>query len=84
MIIRSSLEKCGTILAIFAPSLLGFVFGFHVFLKGHENFSDFYRASMKVLIMMLGEYDYADNFSYTKVDEVGGMNLSVQVNKKLT
>ena len=72
-------KKIANSLVIFIPSLVGFTAGFHLFMNGNDNFRDFGRAYLKVLVMMLGEYDYEDNFSYTKGLEVGGRNFSLQV-----
>ena len=74
-------KKIGSSLVIFIPSLVGFTAGFHLFLNGNDNFHDFFRAYLKVLVMMLGEYDYEDNFSYSMGLEVGGRNFSLQVYK---
>ena len=74
-------KKIANSLIIFIPSLVGFTAGFHFFVHGNDNFRDFTRAYLKVLVMMLGEYDYEDNFSYTKGLETGGRNFSLQVNQ---
>ena len=64
---------------IFIPSLVGFTCAFHIFLSGNDQFMEFGRSVFKVLVMLLGEYDYEDNFNYDKVDEYGGRNTSLQL-----
>ena len=64
---------------LFVPSLIGFTCAFHFFLNGNLQFQTFRNAFLKTLIMMLGEYDYEDNFSLNSVDDFGGRNYSLQV-----
>ena len=66
-------------LVVFVPSLIGFTCAFHFFLHGNQQFHEFRAAFLKVLIMMLGEYDYEDNFAWTVVYGFGGRNYSLHV-----
>ena len=66
-------------LVVFVPSLAGFTCAFHFFLHGNQQFHEFRAAFLKVLIMMLGEYDYEDNFAWTVVYGFGGRNYSLHV-----
>ena len=62
-------------LVIFIPSLVGFTAAFHFFLHGNEHFHDFLRSFLKVIVMMLGELDFADHFLYSEVNGLGGRNV---------
>ena len=72
-------KKIMKALVIFIPSLVGFTAAFHFFLHGNEHFHDFLRSFLKVIVMMIGEYDFEDNFSYTKVQDFGGRGVSLQL-----
>ena len=62
----------------FIPSLVGFASAFHFFLHGNDQFHDFSRSILKVVVMMLGEYDFEGNFTYTDSQNFGGRGFSVQ------
>ena len=72
-------KKIIIIMILFFPSLVGFTCAFHFFLHGNPQFHEFKAAFLKVLIMMLGEYDYEDNFAWTVVHDFGGRNYSLHV-----
>ena len=72
-------KKIMKALIIFIPSLVGFTAAFHMFLHGNEHFHDFLRSFLKVIVMMLGEYEFEDNFTYTKVQDFGGRGISLQL-----
>ena len=72
-------KKIIAIMFLFFPSLLGFTCAFHFFLHGNPQFHEFKAAFLKVMLMMLGEYDYEDNFAFTVVHDFGGRNWSLHV-----
>ena len=66
-------------LFIFVPSMIGFTFALYFFLHGNQQFREFGSAMLKLLMMLLGEFDYEDNFESKAVLGYGGLDLSVQV-----
>ena len=72
-------KKITKTMIIFIPSLIGFTCAFHIFLSGNDQFIEFGRSAFKVLVMLLGEYDYEDNFNYDQVEMYGGRNTSLQI-----
>ena len=72
-------KKIMFVLVVFLPSLIGFTCAFHFFLHGNPQFHEFKAAFLKVMLMMLGEYDYEDNFAFTVVHDFGGRNWSLHV-----
>ena len=72
-------KKIVFVLMVFVPSLLGFTCAFHFFLHGNPQFQESKAAFLKVWIMMLGEYDYEDNFGWSAVHDFGGRNGSLHV-----
>ena len=65
-------------LLIFLPSLIGFTSAFHFFLHGNDQFQSFFDSFLKVVIMMIGEYEFEGNFSFNETRKVGGRNVSIQ------
>ena len=65
-------------LLIFLPSLIGFTSAFHFFLHGNDQFQSFFDSFLKVVIMMIGEYEFEGNFSFDETRKVGGRNVSIQ------
>ena len=66
-------------LLIFLPSLIGFTSAFHFFLHGNDQFQSFFDSFLKVVIMMIGEYEFEDNFSFDETRKVGGRSFSIQL-----
>ena len=64
---------------IYIPSLMAFSSAFHCFLFGDEVFHSWVSSALKVLTMMIGEYDFDSHFVYSAVKENGGRNISIQV-----
>ena len=52
---------------------------FHSFLRRNDIFQGSTASVIKVLTMLLGEFDFADNFLFDKVKDDGDSNFSVQV-----
>ena len=65
-------------LVIFLPSLIGFTSAFHFFLHGNDQFQSFFDSFLKVVIMMIGEYEFESNFSFDETRKVGGRSFSIQ------
>ena len=58
------------ILTVYATGLAAFAFAFHVLLPNHISFDNPITASLKVMVMMIGELEFEDNFTWNQV-EVG-------------
>ena len=65
-------------MTVYIPILLAFGFAFHCFMKNDEIFEGTVASILKVLTMVLGEFDFTDHFVYDKVEENHGSNFSVQ------
>ena len=50
-------------LLVYLPLLVAFAFGFYVLLPRNPSFNDPITSLLKVLSMMIGELEYADNFT---------------------
>ena len=48
------------------PALMAFAFTFHLLLPSNETFADPVTALLKVLAMMVGEFDFQTNFLIEK------------------
>ena len=66
-------------LMVYIPIIVAFACAFHVFLMYNEIFQGSVASILKVLTMILGEFDFGDNFVYDKVDQLDGSNWSVQI-----
>ena len=66
-------------LMVYIPIIVAFACAFHVFLIYNEIFQGPVASMLKVLTMILGEFDFEGNFVYDKVDEINGSNWSVQI-----
>ena len=64
---------------VYIPTMIAFSAGFHCFLKSNAVFEGRWSSVVKTLTMLLGEYDFADNFLYDVVDKNMDSNFSVQV-----
>ena len=56
------------ILMVYATGLAAFAFAFHVLLPNHVSFDNPITASLKVLVMMIGELEFEDNFTWSEVE----------------
>ena len=65
-------------MTVYIPILLAFGSAFHCFMKNDEIFEGTIASFLKVLTMVLGEFDFTDHFVYDKVEENHGSNFSVQ------
>ena len=66
-------------LMVYVPIIVAFACAFHVFLIYNEIFQGSVASILKVLTMILGEFDFESNFVYDKVDKINGSNWSVQI-----
>ena len=73
------LKKVGWSLVVYVPSVIAFSMAFHSFLRRNDIFQGSTASVIKVLTMLLGEFDFADNFLFDKVKDDGDSNFSVQV-----
>ena len=72
-------KEIGKTLLVFAPSIAAFVFAFNMMFQADPVFKNLVGTTVKILVMMQGEFDFDDNLSYEKVKEEGGRNRSIQV-----
>ena len=69
-----------TIFLFFACAIFGFAVAFHMLLPQQPAFDNVFAAFLKVLPMMIGEYDFQKNFSWESVAKDNhGSNGTVQV-----
>ena len=73
------LKNVAVSMVVYIPILMAFATGFHCFLKNHPTFEGSVASFLKVLTMVLGEFDFEDNFVYDKVKQIHGSNISVQI-----
>ena len=73
-------KDMGKTLLVFTPLMVAFMFAFNNMFPSHSLFNGLASTYIKLLVMMQGDTDFYDNFSYQKVKEEGGRNLSIQVN----
>ena len=66
-------------LIVFLPSMGAFIFAFNMLFQADPVFYGLYSTSVKILVMMQGEFEFDENFSSQKVKEEGGRNHSIQV-----
>ena len=67
------------VFVVFIPSLIAFAFAFHFFMHGDPIFRSYGDGILKVIVMIIGEFDFEDHFEWYKVLEMGGAKWSVQV-----
>lgn len=67
------------ILLVYSTSLLAFAFAFHLLMPSHIAFDNPVTATLKVLVMMIGEFDFDDNFTWHGIKESGHSNGSSQI-----
>ena len=73
------LKKVGWSMVVYIPSVIAFSMAFHSFLRRNYIFQGSTASVIKMLTMLLGEFDFADNFLFDKVKKDGDSNFSVQV-----
>ena len=66
-------------IVVYIPTIMAFGTAFNCFLSHNPVFEGSVASIIKVLTMVLGEYDFEDNFLYDKVKENGDKYISVQV-----
>ena len=66
-------------MTVYIPILLAFASAFHCFLKNDGIFEGTVASVLKVLTMVLGEFDFGDHFVYDTVKETNGSQFSVQI-----
>lgn len=49
---------------VYSTTLLAFAFTFHLLLPHHSTFVNPATAFLKVLVMMIGEFDFESNFTW--------------------
>ena len=72
------LKNVAVSMTVYIPVIMAFATGFHCFLKNNSVFEGPVASFLKVLTMVLGEFDFEDNFLYDKVGKIQGSNISVQ------
>ncbi len=56
------------LLLVYSTTLLAFAFAFHLLLPNHLSFESPITAFLKVLVMMIGEFDFEENFTWDNVE----------------
>ena len=64
---------------VYLPSMMAFASAFHCFLLGDPIFESWITSALKVLTMVIGEYNFDHHFAYHAVKSNGGRNISIQV-----
>ena len=59
--------------SVYLTILMAFACAFSVILPKSTIFENLFTSFLKVLVMMIGELDFADNFTWDSVDEQGGV-----------
>ena len=67
------------ILLSFIPCFIAFTLTFNILMQSSEIFQSTKNTSLKVFVMMLGEFEFADYFTTHEVSKIGGRNISVQL-----
>ena len=68
-----------TFFLVFSTTLLAFAFSFYLLLPLHDAFGNPLGSLVKVLVMMVGEFDYESNFIWDAVDTTREGNGTAQV-----
>ena len=66
-------------MTVYIPILLAFASAFHCFLKNNGIFEGTVASVLKVLTMVLGEFNFEDHFVYDTVNQNKGSQFSVQI-----
>ena len=72
------LKNVAVSMVVYIPVIMAFATGFHCFLKNNVVFEGSVASFLKVLTMVLGEFDFQENFVYDEVKKIHGSNISVQ------
>ena len=67
------------ILLSFIPCFIAFTLTFNILMQSSEIFQSTKNTSLKVFVMMLGEFEFTDYFTTHEVSKIGGRNISVQL-----
>ena len=57
--------------AVFLTTLIAFAFSLHILLPKHPVFKNPFTSFLKVLVMLIGEFDFDDTFTIENVREFG-------------
>ena len=57
--------------AVFLTTLIAFAFSLHILLPKHPVFKNPFTSFLKVLVMLIGEFDFNDTFTIENVREFG-------------
>ena len=66
-------------MVVYIPPIMAFGTAFHCFLSHNKVFEGSVSSIIRVFTMMLGEYEFDDNFLYDSVKENHDNYISVQV-----
>ena len=66
-------------MTVYIPVLLAFASAFHCFLKNNGIFEGTVASVLKVLTMVLGEFNFEAHFVYDTVNQTNGSQISVQI-----
>ena len=66
-------------MVVYIPIMMAFAMAFHCFLIEDEIFNRPTTSFIKVLTMVLGEFEFETHFYFDKVAEYHGQNFSVQI-----
>ena len=73
------LKTVAWFLVVYIPIMMAFAMAFHCFLIEDDIFNGPVTSFIKVLTMVLGEFEFETHFYYDKVAESHGKNGSVQI-----
>ncbi len=55
--------------SVFTTILLAFAFSFHLAMRKHHVFDNAFTSFLKMINMMVGEYNFDENFTFEKGNE---------------
>ena len=64
---------------VFSPTFFAFVFGFRFLYQANPIFDGVTSTTTYLFVMLVGELNFDNYFSYQKVQKIGGRNYSLQV-----
>ena len=70
-------------IVVYIPTIMAFGTAFNCFLSHNPVFEGSVASIIKVLTMVLGEFDFEDNFLYDNVKENGDKYISAQVHNSI-
>ena len=65
-------------ISVFTPGFIAFIFGFNMLYLTNPAFHGLIETSVKVFVMLQGEFEFDANLGYKTVHEHGGRNITVQ------